>query len=173
MTFAQTIDGEAISNEFALQPGQSVTYLADTTDLADATVTLEVSENGTVWTRARDQVGTLVPVLTGAGEADSETAILRNEKTFALRYRAVVEEVFEGTLAGEVAVTFADLPDPATLDKVTTVTDEGVEFAVPVTGTFILPIYADNTAALAANAQLGSLYRDGTTAEPLVVIEAE
>lgn len=156
--FEQTIDAEAISNEFALQPGQSVTYLADTADLADATVTLEVSANGTVWTRARDAEGELVDVLTGDAGAESATALLRNETPGALRFRAVVAEVAEGTLAGEVAITFAEAADPTTLEKVTMVTDEGVTFNVPVSGVFTVPIYADNTAALAAGLTAGQLY---------------
>jgi hypothetical protein len=169
MSVTLTLDAAGISQEFALQPGKSVTYLADTTDLDSATVTLEVSENGTIWTRARDSEGVLVAILTGDGSALSETALLRNENTFALRYRAVVAEVAE--LAGEVAVSFTDEADKAAITDVTTVTDASVEFPAEVSvivagvldaqntaNIIIVPIHANNAAAVAAGLPVGALW---------------
>jgi hypothetical protein len=161
-----------MTTEFELQAGQSVDYLADTTDLDDAVLSLEVSSNGFVWQPARDAEGALVADVVGDGGAESSTAVLRNEGKASLRYRAVLVEVFEGTLAGEIAITFTDRADPAKLEDVVTLTDQGVALNVSVTapafvgnvtgnvsgGNVTIPIFADNAAALAGGLTAGMLW---------------
>jgi hypothetical protein len=165
-----------MTTEFELQAGQSVDYLADTTDLDDAVLSLEVSSNGFVWQPARDAEGALVADVVGDGGAESSTAVLRNEGKASLRYRAVLVEVFEGTLAGEIAITFTDRADPAKLEDVVTLTDQGVTLNVSVTapafvgnvtgnvtgnvsgGNVTIPIFADNAAALEGGLTAGMLW---------------
>jgi hypothetical protein len=106
----------------------------------------------------------------GSAGAESSTAVLRNDKTEAVRYRAVLVET--GTLAGEIAITFSDRADPAKLEDVVIMTDEGVTFLVPVTfgdgvagapsqnpgRLFVLTAYADNAAALAGGLVAGDWF---------------
>lgn len=170
----QLLDAESVSNVFILKPGKTVDYSATTTDLDEATLSLQQSANGLVWTQAYDVDGAAVADVVGSGGSESASAVLKNDGVGPLYFRASLVET--GTLAGEITITVTDrsdivflLVDPVTGEKLITYSDEGVQLHVPLTDDAGDPVTASSN--LGVEAGVGITGGVGTTYATSVVRE--
>lgn len=135
LLYTETLDAEGFGAEFFLKPGQSVTYDAVTADLEYGTLSLEQSSSRAIWIAALDVHGAAVDDLVDDdGGAVAVSAVLKNETTAPLYFRAkLVDTDAVEDLAGSVDVSYTSRADAANIEDVVSVTDEGIEFDVPVT----------------------------------------
>jgi hypothetical protein len=155
-TISATLDDSPrVSSIIVVQPGVVLQATADTDDLDDGTLLLEVSQNSTVgpWLTVRDVNGAEVKIV-GAGSTQALDVLIKNDSRGPMYFRWRIEPIgAEDPIVGEAAITLLS-PYVAALDL------------------SYLPAYADNAAALAAGEAIGAAYAVSTTGAIMRVIAA-
>lgn len=157
-----TLDADgAQTSVFIVPTGKTLIWSIDETDLADGEVILFVS---------RDGRGTWQPVVRASADSDGRIPNTQASDIFAY---FELRETGE-TLAGEAAVSLSLQPMATVTVRDTETGEPIVAYGATITPYVPLdfssvPIYADNAAALADGAALGTVYATAVGALAIVV----
>lgn len=104
---SQSLSAAGVSNAVELAPGQALTVHATTANLANATLYIRTSRNGSTWENAKDDSGAAVPTLVGtAGTVALASTRIANNTSGPIHVRGLV--VATGSIAGAVALRMID-----------------------------------------------------------------